>query len=85
MSSALPSVAPNNNTGLSLWDEKDSIVATQTVYPSKKFPSCVLLPEMTNPKFVDAWTDGNQRTGLHNHDLITCIRAKRNELQWNSA
>jgi putative CocE/NonD family hydrolase len=64
-SSALPWVAPNYNTGLSLWDEKEPIVATQTIYHSKRFPSCVLLPEIMNPKFVEAWTESRWESLLH--------------------
>jgi len=56
-SSAFPSVAPNYNTGESMWEEKDPIIATQTVYHSKKYPSCLILSEATAPKFSEAWTE----------------------------
>ena len=56
-SSAFPAVAPNYNTGGNLWEEKDPIVAKQTVYHSKKFPSHLILPEISHPKFAEAWTE----------------------------
>jgi predicted acyl esterase len=56
-SSAFPSAAPNYNTGGSMWEENDSIIATQTVFHSKKYPSHLILSEIATPKFSEAWTE----------------------------
>ncbi len=55
-SSAFPSAAPNYNSGKSQWEETDPIIAEQTVYHSREYPSRVLLPVIQNPKFSDSWT-----------------------------
>jgi len=56
-SSAFPSVAPNYNTGESMWEEKDPIIADQTVYHSKEHPSRLILSTVPLPKFSDAWIE----------------------------
>ncbi len=56
-SSAFPTWAPNFNTGGSVWDEVDPIIAENTVYHSAQYPSRLILPELAEPKFVDAWPD----------------------------
>ncbi len=56
-SSAFPSAAPNYNTGKSAWEEKDPIVAQQTVYHSNAYPSCLKLPIIQNPKYSQSWTE----------------------------
>lgn len=56
-SSAFPSVAPNYNSGESMWEEKDPIVATQTLYHSTERPSRLILPIVASPEFSDAWTE----------------------------
>lgn len=61
-SSAFPSVAPNYNTGAGLWEEKNPIIANQTVYHSKRYPSNLVLPEIANPRFVEAWTEKRWQT-----------------------
>jgi hypothetical protein len=48
-SSAFPFVAPNYDTGESMWEEKDPIIAAQTVYHSEKYPSRLILPEVRAP------------------------------------
>jgi uncharacterized protein len=55
-SSAFPSYAPNLNTGGSTWEETEPIVAKQTVYHSKEYPSKLTFQEVPNPKFSPAWT-----------------------------
>jgi uncharacterized protein len=56
-SSAYPTWAPNYNTGGNVWEETEPIVAQQTVYHSAQYPSMLILPEMPNPKIVDAWPE----------------------------
>ena len=56
-SSAFPSAAPNYNTGGSMWEENDPIIASQTVYHSKKHPSRLILSEVEEPKFSEVWTE----------------------------
>ena len=56
-SSAFPSVAPNYNTGESMWEEKDPIIATQTIHHSEEYPSRLILPVVSTPKFSEAWTE----------------------------
>jgi uncharacterized protein len=56
-SSAFPSAAPNYNSGKSSWEEKDPIIAEQTVYHSRDHPSRLLLPVIEKPEFAEAWTE----------------------------
>lgn len=56
-SSAFPTWAPNFNTGGSVWDETEPIIAEQTVYHSAQYPSRLILHALRDPKFVDAWPD----------------------------
>jgi len=56
-SSAFPSAAPNFNTGKSAWEETDPIIAEQTVYHSKTYPSRLILPIVKQPQFSDAWRE----------------------------
>jgi putative CocE/NonD family hydrolase len=56
-SSAFPTWAPNYNTGGSVWDETEPIVATQSVYHSREYPSRLILPELSNPHFAEAWPE----------------------------
>jgi uncharacterized protein len=55
-SSAVPAVAPNYNSGENSWEETHPVVATNTVYHSKKYPSRIILPELSSPKFSKRWT-----------------------------
>jgi hypothetical protein len=54
-SSAFPTWAPNYNTGGKIWEETQPIIAQQTVYHSRQYPSRVILPELSEPDFVEAW------------------------------
>jgi len=56
-SSAFPTWAPNYNTGSSVWEETTPVIAEQTVYHSTQYPSRLILPELPEPKFVDAWAE----------------------------
>lgn len=56
-SSAFPSVAPNYNTGGSMWEEDDPIIAMQTVYHSIERPSRLILPVVPTLEFSDTWTE----------------------------
>jgi putative CocE/NonD family hydrolase len=56
-SSAFPTWAPNYNTGGSVWDETEPVIAEQTVYHSARYPSRLILPELPEPMFVDAWPE----------------------------
>jgi putative CocE/NonD family hydrolase len=60
-SSAFPTWAPNYNTGGSVWEEKEPIIAEQTVYHSAQYPSRLVLSELPEPKFVEAWTEARWR------------------------
>jgi uncharacterized protein len=61
-SSAFPSAGPNYNTGGSSWEEKEPIIAEQTVYHSTERPSRVQLPILSRPAFSDAWTESRWST-----------------------
>jgi hypothetical protein len=54
-SSAYPSWAPNYNTGKNIWEETEPIIATQTVYHSREYPSKLVLQEVRNPRYNDSW------------------------------
>jgi putative CocE/NonD family hydrolase len=56
-SSAFPTWAPNYNTGGKVWEETEPIIAQQTVYHSTQKPSRIVLPELREPKFVEAWSE----------------------------
>lgn len=56
-SSGFPTWAPNYNTGGSVWDEVEPIVARQIVYHSPQYPSRLLLPELPSPNLVNAWPE----------------------------
>jgi hypothetical protein len=56
-SSAYPTWAPNYNTGGNVWEETVAVIADQTVYHSKQYPSQLIITELDQPKFVDAWTE----------------------------
>jgi len=56
-SSAFPTWASNYNTGSSVWEETTPVIAEQTVYHSTQYPSRLILPELPEPKFVDAWAE----------------------------
>lgn len=56
-SSAFPTWAPNYNTGGNVWEETEPVIAEQTVYHSAQYPSRLILPELPEPKFVDAWPE----------------------------
>jgi len=60
-SSAFPTWAPNYNTGGSVWEETVPIIAEQTVYHSAQYPSRLVLPELPEPRFVEAWTEERWR------------------------
>jgi len=60
-SSAFPTWAPNYNTGGNVWEETTPIIAENTVYHSMQYPSRLILPELSEPKFVDAWPDSRWR------------------------
>jgi putative CocE/NonD family hydrolase len=57
-SSAFPTWAPNYNTGGSVWEESEAVIAENTVHHSPQHPSRLILPELPDPKFVEAWTEG---------------------------
>lgn len=54
-SSAYPSFAPNYNTGGSVWTESEPIIAKQTVYHSREYPSKLILQEIKTPSYGDSW------------------------------
>ena len=56
-SSAFPTWAPNFNTGGNVWEETDPIIAENSVHHSAQYPSKLILPELPEPKFVDAWPE----------------------------
>jgi putative CocE/NonD family hydrolase len=56
-SSAFPTWAPNFNTGGSVWEESEPITAENTVHHSAQYPSRLILPELPEPKYVDAWPE----------------------------
>ncbi|HEX7593066.1 MAG TPA: CocE/NonD family hydrolase [Anaerolineae bacterium] len=56
-SSAFPTWAPNFNTGGNVWEETTPIIAENTVHHSAQYPSRLILPELPEPKFVDAWAE----------------------------
>ena len=60
-SSAFPTWAPNYNTGGSVWEETTPVIAEQTVYHSAQYPSRLVLPELPEPRFVEAWTEKRWR------------------------
>ncbi len=55
-SSAFPTFAPNYNTGGSVWAEDKPIIANQTVYHNKDYPSRLMLQEIMNPEYSEFWT-----------------------------
>jgi len=60
-SSAYPTWAPNYNTGGKVWEETTPIIAQQTVYHSHQYPSRLILLELAEPRFVDAWPESRWR------------------------
>jgi putative CocE/NonD family hydrolase len=56
-SSAFPTWAPNYNTGGSVWQETEPVIAENTVHHSAQYLSRLILPELPEPKFVDAWPE----------------------------
>ncbi len=56
-SSAYPTWAPNFNTGGNVWEESTPLIAQQSVYHSPQYPSRLILPELPDPDFVEAWSD----------------------------
>jgi len=44
-----------------VWEETASVIAEQTVYHSAQYPSRLILPELPEPKFVDAWSESRWR------------------------
>ena len=56
-SSAFPTWAPNYNTGGNVWEETTPVIAENTVHHSAQSPSRLILPELAEPQFVDAWTE----------------------------
>ncbi len=56
-SSAFPTWAPNFNTGGNVWEETEPIIAENSVHHSAQYPSKLILPELPEPKFVDAWPE----------------------------
>jgi predicted acyl esterase len=62
-SSAYPSWAPNYNTGKNIWEETEPIIATQTVYHSREYPSKLVMQEAKSPRYSDAWTIGRWNAG----------------------
>jgi hypothetical protein len=56
-SSGFPTWAPNYNTGGNIWEEVTPVIAEQTVYHSEKYPSRLVLNELTEPNFVETWTE----------------------------
>ena len=56
-SSAYPTWAPNFNSGGNIWEETIPIIAQQTVYHSPERPSQLVMTELVEPHFVDAWPD----------------------------
>jgi hypothetical protein len=56
-SSAYPTWAPNYNTGGKVWEETTPIIAQQTVCHSHQYPSRLILLELAEPRFVDAWPE----------------------------
>jgi len=56
-SSGYPTWAPNYNTGGKIWEEVDPIIAEQTLFHSEKYPSRLILLELPEPNFVNAWSD----------------------------
>lgn len=56
-SSAFPTWAPNFNTGGNVWEETEPIIAENSVHHSAQYPSRLILPELPEPKFVDAWPE----------------------------
>jgi putative CocE/NonD family hydrolase len=60
-SSAYPTWAPNYNTGGSIWEEATPVVAEQTIYHSEQYPSHLVLTEVPEPEFAEAWTESRWR------------------------
>lgn len=56
-SSAFPTWAPNYNTGGSIWEESTPVIAENTVHHSADYPSCLVLLELPEPAYVDAWPE----------------------------
>jgi predicted acyl esterase len=56
-SSAFPTWAPNFNTGGNVWEETEPIIAENTVHHSAQYLSRLIVHELPEPKFVDAWPD----------------------------
>ena len=56
-SSGFPTWAPNYNTGGNIWEETEPVVAEQTIHHSPQYPSRLVLPELPEPSFVDAWSE----------------------------
>ncbi len=61
-SSAFPTWAPNYNTGGNVWEETTPVMAENTVYHSEKYPSRLILPELPELQFVDAWPESRWRS-----------------------
>lgn len=62
-SSGFPTWAPNYNTGGKIWEEKEPVIAEQTVYHSPEYPSRLVLIEIPAPNFVDAWGESRWQAG----------------------
>jgi putative CocE/NonD family hydrolase len=56
-SSAFPTWAPNYNTGGSAWEETEAVIADNTVHHTAIHPSRLILQELPEPVFVDAWPE----------------------------
>lgn len=56
-SSGYPTWAPNYNTGGKIWEEVEPVIAEQTLYHSLQYPSRLVLMELPEPNFVDAWPE----------------------------
>jgi putative CocE/NonD family hydrolase len=61
-SSGYPTWAPNYNTGGKIWEEAEPVIAEQTVYHSDQYPSRLILIEIPEPEFVDAWGESRWKT-----------------------
>lgn len=56
-SSAFPTWAPNYNTGGNVWEETEPIIAENTVHHAAQYPSRLIVHELPEPKFVEAWPE----------------------------
>ncbi len=63
-SSAFPTWAPNYNTGGSVWEETIPVIAENSVHHSRRYPSRLLVTELPEPRFVNAWPESRWEVGV---------------------